>query len=333
MSLFPNESSVLRACNQQKWNGSQSRKSEIVQNFPVTQNQTDVQSFLGFCSRYRRYIRLFALIAGPLQKASDAKRSFNWTEETQGAVDSLKKQLSSTPIRAFPDVKEPFVLYTHASSTAMGAILTQVEDGKERAICYDSKAFSKSQTNYSATKRELSAIVTFTRHFKHYLQGGIFKNNAYHRALQWLHNLKDPNGLTARWPEKVAAFDYEVQHRPGKSIGHADGLSRTPIVNQVTISRSKQKLDEPVKTKFFELIPKSDNLFESKDSLAHCILSGFKTNRRNCPKFQAKVSVQLSREHQLSTFCSTNRGSLYVPFSYEGTLFPKNQRTVVCDSH
>ena len=49
----------------------------------------------------------------------------------------------------------------------MGAVLAQVQDGKERAICYAFRAFSKSKTNYSATKRELLAIVIFTRHFKH----------------------------------------------------------------------------------------------------------------------------------------------------------------------
>ena len=57
----------------------------------------------------------------------------------------------------------------------MGAVLAQVQDGKERAMCYASKAFSKSQTKYSAKKRELLAIVTFTRHLKHYLLGKKFK--------------------------------------------------------------------------------------------------------------------------------------------------------------
>ena len=205
-----------------------------------------------------------------------APSSFTWTEETQEGFESLKKHLSSTPILAFPDVKEPFILYTDASLTAMGAVLAQVRDGKERALCYASKAFSKSQTNYSATKRELLAIVTFTRHFKHYLLGGNFKIVTDHRALQWLHIFKDPDGLTARWLEKLAAFDYEVQHRPGKSIGHADGLSRIHIVNQVSTSPSKEKSDEPVKTKFFELIHKNGKLFESEDSLAHSISSDFK---------------------------------------------------------
>ena len=116
----------------------------------------------------------------------------------------------------------------------MGAVLAQVQDGKERAICYASKAFSKSQVNYSATKRELLAIVT--RHFNHYHLGRKFKIVTHHRALQWLYNFKYPDGLTARWLEKLLAFDFEVQHTPGKSIGHAEGFSRTTIVIRVTTS-------------------------------------------------------------------------------------------------
>ena len=130
-------------------------KIKAVQNFPVLQNQTDVKSFLGLSSYYRRYIKNFAMIARALHKASETKSSFTWTEETQEACECLKKHLSSTPILAFPDVKEPFNLYTNASLTAMGAVLAEVQDGEERAICYASTAFSKSRTNYSATEREI----------------------------------------------------------------------------------------------------------------------------------------------------------------------------------
>ena len=197
--------------------------------------------------------------------------------------------MSSAPILAFPDVKELFILYTDATLTAMGAVLAQVQDGKERAICYASKAFSKSQTNYSATKRELLAIVNFTRHFEHYLPGRKFKIVTVHRAMQCLHNFEDPGGLTARWLKKLAAFDYEVQHRPRKSMGHADGLSRIPIIFQVTNSTSKEKLDEPVKTKFFESLMKMAIFYESKESLAHCISSDFKMSAGIARSFERKI--------------------------------------------
>ena len=90
------------------------------------------------------------------------------------------------------------------------------------------------QTKYSATRRELLAIVPFTRHFRHYMLGRRFTIVTDHRALQWLHIFKDPDGMTARWLEKIASFDYTVRHRPGTSIGPADDLSRVPS-NEVNV--------------------------------------------------------------------------------------------------
>ena len=180
------------------------------------------------------------MIARRLLRASESKSSFIWTDETQEAFGSLEELLSSAPILAFPDVNQPFMLHTDASLSAMGAVLALVQDGTERTICYASKAFSKSRTNFAAIKREFLAIETFTRPFKHYLLGKKIQIVTVHPALQWLHNFEDPDRLTARGLEKLPAFNYEVQHRPGKSFGHADGHSRIPIVNQVTTSQSKE---------------------------------------------------------------------------------------------
>ena len=103
-----------------------------------------------------------------------------------------------------------------ASQFAMGAVLTQVQDGRERAISYASRTLSRSQSKFTPTRRELLALVTVTRHFRLYLLGRKITVSIDHSALQWLHNFKDPDGITTRWIEKLAAFDYEVRHRPGK---------------------------------------------------------------------------------------------------------------------
>ena len=81
-----------------------------------------------------------------------------------------------------------------------------------------------------------------------------------------------------------------MQHRPGKSIGHADGLSQIPIVNQDTTSENKKIIDKPVKTKFFELIQNIGKVFESKDSLAHCKSSDFKMSAGIARSFKRKFS-------------------------------------------
>ena len=179
----------------------------------------------------------------------------------------------------------------------MGAILAQVQDGKERAICYASKSLSKSRRKYSATRRELLALVTFTRQFRHYLLGQKFTVVTDRSALQWLHSFKDPDGITARWLEKLAPFDFEVRHRPGKSIGHADGLSRIPpsSINAVETdlpSTSTQKKNPKVATAINNYQEVFGNVFDSKDSIAHCVSADFKMSAGIARHFKHKFPTK-----------------------------------------
>ena len=100
--------------------------------------------------------------------------------------------------------------------------------------------------------------------------------------------MNDRDGLTARWLEKLPATDYERQDIPGKRNDHANGISRETIINQVTTSQNKKSLDEPEKTIFSELTQKNAVLFESKDSLAHCISSNSKMSAGIARSFKRK---------------------------------------------
>ena len=117
-----------------------------------------------------------------------------------------------------------------------------------------------------------------------------FKIVSDHRALQWLHNFKDPDGLTARWLKKIAAFDYEVQHRPGRSIGDADGLSRILIINQVTTSQSKENLDEHEKTIFLKSFIK-EVIFLNQKTHLHTAYRWIS----KCPRELPEVLNEISR--------------------------------------
>ena len=44
----------------------------------------------------------------------------------------------------------------------------------------------------------------------------------------WLFGFKDPEGQMARWLERLARFDFNIEHRPGLKHGNSDGLSRIP---------------------------------------------------------------------------------------------------------
>ena len=92
--------------------------------------------------------------------------SFAWTEGIQQSTENLNERLLSTPFLAFPDAKKNFILYRNASLTAMGAVLAQVQDGKEKATCCASNAFSKNSNKLFVKKREFLAIVKLKCIFK-----------------------------------------------------------------------------------------------------------------------------------------------------------------------
>jgi hypothetical protein len=119
-----------------------------------------------------------------------------------------------------------YILDTDASGTGIGAVLSQMQDGRERVIAYASKTMNLAQRRYCTTYRELLTVVKFTKHFHYYLWGQKFLVRTDHGSLRWLKNFKDPEGMIARWISQLDTYDMEIQYRPGVRHGNADGLSR-----------------------------------------------------------------------------------------------------------
>ena len=131
---------------------------------------TEVRSFVGLASYYRKFIQGFSKIAKPLFDLTKKDRKFQWNQDCQNSFQELKNRLISAPILAFPQVGgSNFILDTDASAYAIGAVLSQVQDGKERVIAYGSRCLDKAERNYCVTRREMLAVVYFTKYFKHYL--------------------------------------------------------------------------------------------------------------------------------------------------------------------
>ena len=115
-----------------------------------------------------------------------------------------------------------------ASDYGLGAVISQRQDG------YASRVLEDRERRYSATKKEMLAMVYAIKHFRHYLYGRPFTVRTDHNALKWLQSFKDPEGQVARWLETLAQYDYKIEHRPGKKHQNADALSRNPLPVPVT---------------------------------------------------------------------------------------------------
>ena len=204
------------------------KKTECVRNWPAPTNVKEVRSFLGFCSYYRRFIFRFSEIAKPLHKLTQNGVRFKWTKECQNAFQALKNKLVNAPVLAHPDFSQSFILDVDACDQSIGAVISQKINGEEHAVGFASRTLTKSERAYCVTRKELLALVTFVKHFKHYLYGKKFLVRTDHSSLKWLMNFKNPEGQIARWIETLASYDMKVEHRPGRLHQNADGVSRIP---------------------------------------------------------------------------------------------------------
>lgn len=201
-------------------------KIEAVKKWKCPETVTEVRSFLGLASYYRRFIQGFSDIARPLHRLTEKSREFEWTNDCDKAFAELKERLISAPILSYPLPECDFILDTDASGYALGAVLSQIQDGREKVIAYASRSLTKPEKNYCVTRRELLAVIFALKHFKPYVYGRAITLRTDHGALRWLTNFKDPEGQLARWLETISQYNITLIHRPGRQHGNADGLSR-----------------------------------------------------------------------------------------------------------
>ena len=105
-------------------------------------------------------MRNFTGIAVPLFQLTHKDATFQWDDREQSAFDQLKHALTSAPVVAFPRFSAGsgrFRLDTDASDVGIGVVLFQEQDGEDRVIAFASHRLSKSQRNYSTTRKELLA--------------------------------------------------------------------------------------------------------------------------------------------------------------------------------
>ena len=186
----------------------------------------EIQAFLGLTGYYRRFVPGYAKIAGPMIDLLSKDVSFRWGLEQEYSFTELKSALSRVPIVAYLNAANTFILDTAASFHAVGTMLSQRQDGVEQVIAYASKRLDLAQQRYCVTRRELLAVVRFTRHCRHYLLGCHFVLRSDHGSLAWLFRFKAPKGEPARWLEELSQYDFAIEHRAGRKHCNADGMSR-----------------------------------------------------------------------------------------------------------
>ena len=167
-------------------------KVGAVKEWPVPTCIKELKSFLRLASYYRRFIQSFSSISAPLNKLTQKHQDFIWNLDCQKAFDTLKESQIQAPILGFPNAQYQYFLDCDASSAAIGAVLSLLQNGQERVIAYFSKTMNKAHCQDCVTRRELLAIVESVKFFHQYLYGGSFIVRTVYCSIQWLRNFKNP---------------------------------------------------------------------------------------------------------------------------------------------
>jgi hypothetical protein len=116
---------------------------------------SEVQSFLGLASYYRRFIPNFSKITKPIVELLKKGNKYVWSNVCDEAFKHLKKLLTTSPILAQPDTTKSFDVYCDASGTNLGRVLMQ----EGRVISYSSRQLRHHEEHYPMHDLELAAVV------------------------------------------------------------------------------------------------------------------------------------------------------------------------------
>ncbi|KAI9169056.1 hypothetical protein LWI28_006273 [Acer negundo] len=196
-------------------------KIEAVRQWPQPKTITEVWSFHGLASFYRRFIPHFSSIMAPVTECMKGVK-FQWTTEAEEGFQQIKEKLTTAPILVLPDFSQPFELHSDASKVGIGAVLSQ--GGKP--VAYFSEKLSGSRVRYSTYDIELYAVVQAVKHWRHYLFHREFILYTDHDSLRHLHSQEKISSRHASWSAYLQQFTFVLKHKAGVTNRVADALSR-----------------------------------------------------------------------------------------------------------
>ncbi|KAK3562595.1 hypothetical protein QTP86_002072 [Hemibagrus guttatus] len=207
------------------------RKVAAVRDWPPPTTIKELQRFLDFANFYRRFIRRYSSITSPLTSLLRNKpRSLTWNPAASQAFNTLKTAFTTAPLLVHPNPDLPFIVEVDASTTGVGAVLSQQQGNPPvlHPCAFFSRKLSPAEANYDIGNRELLAIKLALEEWRHWLEGAKhpFVVLTDHKNLEYLRAAKRLNPRQARWALFFTRFRFTISYRPGPKNVKADALLR-----------------------------------------------------------------------------------------------------------
>jgi hypothetical protein len=204
-------------------------KVSAITDWPAPRKVKDVQSFLGFCNFYRRFIWNYSEICIPLTQLTRSSTRWDWSLECQTAFDTLKRAFTEAPILHHWVPGRQITVETDASDYATATILSILGDDSEiHPVAFRSRTLSPAELNYNMHDKELLAIFDAFSQWRHYLEGSSLPIDVVtdHKNLEYFATSKVLTRHQVRWLEYLCHFNMVIRFRAGRLGGKPDALTR-----------------------------------------------------------------------------------------------------------
>ena len=247
-------------------------KVEAILAWPTPTSVYDIQVFIGFANFYRRFIKNFSEIVGPITHLLKKDLAFDWDATVQAAFEALKRAFSSEPVLTHFDPAKPCFLEPDASKNAIGAVCSQPdENGILHPVAFYSRSLTSAERNYHIHDTELLAVVEGLEYWRHYFAYSDHPAVVLtdHKNLEYFSEKRQLSDRQIRYSERLSKFNIKIVYRPGVLNGAADALSRlhTP--------------EEGESTTHDAILPKPTSLFLLSHSGPHAELRLLGSNELN----------------------------------------------------
>jgi hypothetical protein len=120
-------------------------KITVIVNLPKPKTVCHLRATLGPTRYYRKFIKGYAQITTPMENLLRKDTKYQWNDECQHSLDTLKEKMVTAPILVFPDWEKTFHVHVDASTIALRAILAQPGAGDlDHSIAFTRRKLSDS---------------------------------------------------------------------------------------------------------------------------------------------------------------------------------------------
>lgn len=214
-------------------------------------NISEIQSFMGTCNCFRRFVPNFTTVIKPINMLLRKDQRFEWSNECQESFENIKRLISNAPVLSYPDNNKQYFVDIDSSDYAISATLSQRNDSDElKVIYYFSRILRKPEFSYTSTEKEMLALKqSFAEWRNLFLQAKhpIIVYTKCEDLSEATHRQPPLSQVEDSWQKYLSDFNYKIIYRSNRS--YTPGLVyRIPIdpvaFNTNDISGLSGRIDE-----------------------------------------------------------------------------------------